>query len=199
MNILQEYTIYSDLTHKWFFLIPKSADVPAGDYTIISLIGREMKVDLETLELCAVPRELAEAYLRGQMRQGLERATESVMSFLRTVRDSRPRAKRSNPQETRWNVDLLADLFDQPPEAVRRDPEATRQGLQELFAAGVSFFERVKSGDEEELAIAREQVTNLADLLRRHGVQVDEAIRELPDKLATVYANTPDEDEEGLL
>jgi hypothetical protein len=191
MNILQEYTIYSDLTHKWFFLIPTQADLPAGDYTIISLIGRERQVDLEALEPFAVPRELAEAYLSGQMRHGLERVTESVMSFLRTVRDSRPRAERPDPQETRWNIDLLAELFDQPPEAVRREPEATRQGVQELFAAGVSFFGRVKSGDEEELAIARQQVTNLADLLRRYGVQVDEAISELPDKLATVYANTP--------
>ena len=194
MNILQEYTINSDLTHKWFFLIPKPTDLPAGDYTIISLIGREMKVDPEALEPYAVPRELAEAYLSGQVRHGLERATESVASFLRTVRDSRPRAERPKPQETRWNVNFLAELFGQPTEAVRRNPEATKQGLQDLFAAGVSFFERVKLGDDEELAIARQQVTNLADLLRRHGIQVDEAISDLPDKLATVYVNTPDED-----
>ena len=189
-----QYVVYSDPTHTWFFLIPEPADLPAGDYTIISLIGQKLQVAPKALESFAVPRELAEAYLSGEMRQGLERITDSVMSFLRTVRDSRPRAERPKPQETRWNVNFLAELFGQPTEAVRRNPEATKQGLQDLFAAGVSFFERVKLGDDEELAIARQQVTNLADLLRRHGIQVDEAISDLPDKLATVYVNTPDED-----
>ena len=194
MSIKQKYVIYSDSTHKWFFLIPEQADLPNGDFTIISLIGREMQIDPTALKPFAVPRELAEAYLSGQMRQGFDRITESVMSFLRTVRDNRPREEGPNPQDTRWNVDFLADLFDQPPEAVRRDPEATKQGLQNLFAAGASFFERVKSDDEKQLAAARQQVTSLANLLRRHGVQVDEAIRNLPDELATVYANAQDED-----
>jgi hypothetical protein len=31
-------------------------------------------------------------------------------------------------------------------------------------------------------------------MLRRHGVQVDEAIRNLPDELATLYAKAQDED-----
>ena len=74
------------------------------------------------------------------------------------------------------------------------DPEATKQGLLNLFAAGTPFFERVKSGDEEQLAVARQQVTGFAAVLRRHGIQVDEAINDLPDKLATVYANIREED-----
>ena len=195
MSINQSYVIYCDSTHTWFFLIPEQADLPDGDFTIISLIGREMQVDPWAVEPYAVPRAMAEDYLSQQMRQGFDQMMESVTSFWRTVRDNRSQEERPNADETRWNVDFLADLFDQPPEAVRPDAEAAKQGLQDLFVAGATFFERVKSGDEEQLAAARQQVAEFADLLHRHGVQVDEAICDLPNQLAAVYINSQDEPE----
>lgn len=181
--------IFTDSTNSWFYLVPDSAELPAGGFRIVSLLREEVFVERSSLIRYVVPREIAEAYLSGQLRQGLEHVSESVLGFLRTAY-TQP-AKRSNG--SRWNVDFLAELFDQPAEAVRHDPEATKQGLLGLFAEAAYFFDSVKSGDEERLQIARQQVAGFTDILRRHGVQVDDAIHNLPDYLAEVYQQANDE------
>jgi hypothetical protein len=188
---MEKYTLWSDQYHVWFFLVPTDVELPEGDCTIITLLGREMQVDPAALEPYVVLRELAEAYLSGQMRRGLEHVSESVLGFFKTAyyRRSQPRDKHT----TGWNADFLADLFDQPADAVRHDPEATKQGLLDLFAEAAYFFDSVKSGDEARMAIARQQVAGFTDVLRRHGVQVDDAIYNLPDYLAQLYRRTPDE------
>jgi len=187
----KSYFLYSDLDRTWFFLVPTEVELPEGDCTIITLLGQERQVDPAALEPYVVPRELAEAYLSGQMRRGLEHVSESVLDFLKALYNRRQAGP--DPNATRWNVDFLADLFDQPADAVRHDPEATKQGLLDLFAEAAYFFDSVKSGDEDRLAIARQQVAGFTDVLRRHGIQVDDAIHDLPDYLAQVYRRAPDE------
>ena len=192
---MNNYTIYSDINHEWFFLIPNDADLPAGEFAIHTILGRELHVDPQVLEPYVVPREYAEAHLSGQVRQGLDDIHQGMMSFLQTVR-SRAN-QRVNDSDTQWNVDFLADLFDQPPEAVRSDPEATKEGLTNLFAEAAFFFENVKSDEEQRQEIARDQMTGFLDLLQWHGVKVADEAYDIPDILMQSYEAMPEQDDDS--
>lgn len=179
MSVMTNITIWSDADHEWFFLIPQDIDIPEGNYTIQTLLGREEQVDPTFLEEYIVPREYAEAYLSGFVREGLDDLKQGVMSFLGKLRDT----SQKPPTDTAWNVDFLADLFIQSPEAVRHDPEATKEGLTMLFAEAAIFFQNVKSEDEEQQDMAQHQLAGFLDMLKSNGVKVSDAAYDIPDTL----------------
>lgn len=180
--------IWSSIDQKWWFLIAADETLPEGDYVIRSLIGEERSVDVEALQHHVVPREVAQAYLSGQVRDGLQQIKDGVMGFLQTVYD---RSKQP-PQESRWNVDFLADLLDQEPQALKHDPQATKDGLRDLFYEAALFFKNVKADDEARQQVARDQMRGIVDILRHHGIEISNEAYDIPDILAEAYRKRDD-------
>lgn len=178
----QEYTIWFDRYHVWYFLIPSDQTMPSGDVVIKTITGRVESVDPDFLEEYVVPREYAEAYLSGVVRDGLDDIKQGVMSFL-----SQARQKPQYKGDTAWNTNFLADIFGHSEEAVRTDPDVTKDILTNLFAEATTFLQNVKSDDEDQQTMARQQMSGFLDLLKAYDIKVSDEAYSIPDVLIQSY------------
>lgn len=176
------FTIWTDAHGEWFFLIPDTIDLPEGNLDIHTLVGREVSVDPDFLEDYVVPREYAEAYLSGVVRGGLDDIKQGVLSFLNQARQ-----KPKHKGDTAWNTNFLAELFGHSEEAVRTDPDVTKDIITNLFAEATTFLQNVKSDDEYQQTMARQQMSGFLDLLKAYDIKVSDEANAIPDVLIQSY------------
>jgi hypothetical protein len=91
--------------------------------------------------------------------------------------------ERLSPNNGRLATDLLGftavDITDNPDLVARR--------LEEMFGGMKAFVTAVTGSDETALALARQQMRGLQDVLIRHGLTTNEQMAELPDKIHAAY------------
>lgn len=166
-----KFTIWSDEAREWFFLVPEGMDLPPGDFTIYTIVGRAQQVDPDALDPFVVSRETAEAYLSERMKEELGGLARSLLGWLNRLarRSPSPEAAQAKAEKTQRTYALMADLMGESPEALRTDPQARKRGFQRLAQGMDSFLANVKAGDED---AARQQVHRTVDTLRDHGLDI---------------------------
>lgn len=84
-------------------------------------------------------------------------------------------------------TDLLHELLGFTADTARTNPNLAKAKLEERWAGMKQFIERVTSDDETEVEAAREQMRGLRATFEKHGVETNEQMEGLPDKINARY------------
>lgn len=180
------YTLYSDIERKWYFLVPDEVTLMPGDFDIYTLTGTKQSVNPKALEQFEVSREVAEEWVKDRVRGVINQAADGLKGFLNTwYWKGHPDAPKE--QKPKFTFDVIADLMGERPDDLKLDPEARKRGWEMLFSHAAMVFGAAVSGDPEELTLAKIRMREIVEVLNEHGIPVSTTVKELPQKLYDLY------------
>jgi hypothetical protein len=183
-------TLYLTPDNTRYFLIPDGEALPAGDFAIRTFAGDTQSVDPAALAAFEIAERQAKQYVHTDMSQTLEQVKSAVSGFLAMASleaQKHKAAPAASAQPAQPVSGLVTSLLGLPPEELRQDPELLKERLSSTFAGFKTFLENTISEDSAQLEAAREQTRALRAMLEQHGVQTNEEMDRIPDKVRAAF------------
>jgi hypothetical protein len=183
-------TLYLTPDNARYFLVPEGASLPAGDFVIRTFTGDQQSVDPAALAAFEVPEQQAKRYVHADMSQTLEQVKSTVSGFLAmaSLEAQKRKAAPAAPAQPAQPISgLVTSLLGLTPEELRQNPELIKERLSSTFAGFKTFLENTISEDPSQLEAAREQTRALRETLEQHGVQTNEEMDRIPDKVRAAF------------
>ncbi|ARA94256.1 hypothetical protein AWN76_014580 [Rhodothermaceae bacterium RA] len=165
------HTLWSHRPQDRHFLIPDDAELPAGDFELRTVVGRQRFVDEAAVQPYEVTREEAKAWLKEQMAEVVDEAKDALLGFLRQAR--RPPAGTAPPA---------------PQEAPSTDRIAAR--LRSLGDELRAVLENGFAEDDVQRRRARARLQSLGEEPHDRDEPLREGTRAFSDRLAALYEAT---------
>ena len=158
--------IWRTVDHSRHFIIPASVMPPSGDLTIRSLTGGELCADESWLRRFEVAEAEARTWAKGELGHALDEVKDEVDAKLAAAR-ARLDALRHAPVDE--DTDVTADAVPALLAFVGKLPRAILDSL---------------SGDEDQVAKARESLAKIQQRLSAAGIDVGDKLEGFPERLA---------------
>lgn len=183
------YSLHTDAERRWYFLIPDGETLPEGDFEIFTLLGHPSRVNPDVLVQYEITRDDAQEWIKLQMMGWLHRAGEAFKKVVEEAHTKgHPDAPKTPPTfKPRWGIEVIADLMGESIAKLQNDPDARRRGWERLFYDAAVIFQAAKSGNPDELTLARAHLREIIRILREHGVPVSDSLEEFPQQLHDLY------------
>jgi hypothetical protein len=112
MSSLTSLTLWSDTARSHFFLIPDEHPLPAGNFVLRTLTGREQRVDEAALTHYEIGEEQAKEWVKGEFGKILNNARGAVNRFVEKLRGGPGRPRRiADISELLDRIETVLDLI----------------------------------------------------------------------------------------
>jgi hypothetical protein len=177
------FSLWKSSTSNRYFLVPLTKDLLAGDFAVEAFHGFHRKVNLASIAPFEITREEAKAYIQAELSNTLKEAQEAftaLTSFAAAAQD-KPVSNSQFPNNP------LATLLGVSEAELKENPYTVKDHWQNLVKGLGDLLKAATSDDAKDLKRAREQMQRLQNHLQAQGVEVDDAIQDLPDQLRKKY------------
>ena len=183
---MSKISLWINSTRTRYFLIPNNQNLPPGNFTIQTLTGITKQVDVKALTPLEITVEQAKPYFQTELEQSIQQVKNAFSAFAgfaaaakgQTTSNTKPPQPSSNP---------IATLLGMSPEELRDNPQAIKAGWNNLVDGFKDVLRGATSEDTTHLEIARTRMRQLREHLQTQGVEVNNSIEELPNKLRENY------------
>ena len=184
-----EPILWTDSAQSRYFLIPDGESLPVGDFVIRTFAGDQQSVDPAALVAFEVTEQQAKQSVHADMSQTLEQVKSAVSGFLAmaSLEAQKRKAAPPHPQPAQPAPDLVTALLGLTPEELRQNPALIKERLSGLFGDLKTFLENTSSEDPARMEAAREQTRVLRATLEQHGIQTNEEMDRIPDKVRAAF------------
>ena len=177
--------------HHRYFLIPINQELPEGDFSIQSLTGSRKNVNPICITPFEINREEAKPYIQVELDKALKKTKEAFATFTNFAA-----AAQGQPTETKAPQppqNPLAALLGVSQEELSNNPDAVKESWQNLVQGFQDVLRGATSDDPTHLETAKTQIQRLQHHLQAQGIDVDNSIQDLPNKLREKY-QSPESD-----
>ncbi len=181
-------TIYTNPTRTQYYLIPTGQTLPAGDFIILSLTGQEQAVEKAALAAFEISQTEANRHITGGVERSLRQVKNAFVDFLALASQQAKKQKAiREAQPPRPPSELVTSLVGSSPAELRQNPELVQEKLAHIFSNVKAVLEGSASNDPAQQEIAREHMRTLRAKLEEHGIETNEQMEQIPDKLRAKY------------
>jgi hypothetical protein len=179
-----QYLLWTNSTRSRYFLIPKTQKLARGRFLIYTLKGTQKKVSQTAISPFEIPESEANQYLQSEINQVMEQA-KTTFSNITAFSKQTSEATLSNLQSASDILSLLGVTV----EELQSNPKAAEVDFIHIFTelkellSDSSFQNTAKS----EVACAR--LRSIQETLQAQGININENIEELPDKLQKIFSS----------
>lgn len=189
---MNKISLWTNSNRSRYFLIPNNQNLPPGNFTIQTLTGITKQVDVTALTPLEITAEQAKPYFQAELEQSIQQVKNAFSTFAdfaaaakgQTTSNTKPPQPSSNP---------IATLLGISPEELRDNPQAIKAGWNKLVDGFKDLLRGATSEDETHLEVARTRMRQLREHLQAQGVEVNNSIEELPNKLRENYLSSDTE------
>ena len=175
MNSNFSKPLWSNPERTRFFLIPDDCQLPAGNFNLRTIIGRQNSVDSESLSPFEVSREEAKVWLNAQFSQMLQGARSTILDAL-SKWQSNPSEAQSSPTEATKTETKLSELIRESKDVGQAKFKTAIEGIRQTLTALDKIFDSATSLGEENLQKSRTQMQELRATLQTYGISVSEKV-----------------------
>ncbi|MCP4535605.1 MAG: hypothetical protein GY832_00490 [Chloroflexi bacterium] len=195
MNTKSKLSLWTNNGQTKYYLIPPDQLLPDGDFTIRTSTGQEQAVDATAAAIFEITKEQAEQHIQSQMDQALEGVKDVLGDFMGMMQqEAKQRAATQAEPPLRVTPGLVTDLIGFTADELRAKPEILEERVNDFFGGIKTFLQSVTSENPAELEPARDQMRSLRATFEKHGVETNEAMEQLPDKMRTAYLSADREE-----
>ncbi|MEQ8972640.1 MAG: methylated-DNA--[protein]-cysteine S-methyltransferase [Coleofasciculus sp. C1-SOL-03] len=182
----EKYSLWTNSTSRRYFLIPNNQLLSPGNFTIRNLTNESKEVELKAITNWEITTEQAQPYIEVKLTKAWQK-TKNALSTLTNLATAAQGKMPSvnNSSETQTNP--IASFLGVSPQELSNNPNAIQERWQNIFAGFQDMLQAATSEDPAHLETARSRMESLREHLQAQGVEVDEAITELPHKLREKY------------
>ncbi|MEQ8539980.1 MAG: methylated-DNA--[protein]-cysteine S-methyltransferase [Coleofasciculus sp. D1-CHI-01] len=185
-------SLWTNSTRRRYFLIPNQQQLPIGNFTIRNLRNESKEVELQAINNWEISTEQAQPYIEAE----LNRAWQETKNAFSTFSNFATAAKGQTPSVNDFSqtpANPIASLLGISPQELSDNPNAIQERWQNVVTGFQDVVQAATSEDDTELETARSHLESLREYLQGQGVETDEAITELPNKLREKY-HSPETD-----
>lgn len=166
-----------------YYLIPPDVHLPLGELKLQTMNGEEYYVDAQAADPYRLTQEEAREWLKAQGREAIASATIGIQSFFTSLARGDHNTKPQTPDGDTSNVnfDLFADLMGETPDDLLNDLEARRRGWSTVLNGMAEVLSDALSDDPERMENARAVMHVVDEIMQAHGVETQDALKDLPD------------------
>lgn len=186
MNSNSSKTLWSNPERTHFFLIPDNCQLPAGDFDLRTIIGRQISVDAASLPPFEVSREQAKIWLNAQFSQILQGTRNKILESLSKWQSHLSEAE-SSPTEATQAKTKLAEFIRESREIGEAKLKRAIEGIHHTLTALDEIFDSATAPGEENLQKSRTQMQDLRAALQNYGISVSEKVEDIPAQLHELY------------
>ena len=198
--------LYVTYGKKRYFLIPPTAKLPQGPFMIVDMAGVPVAVSEQAILPYEKTKQEAKTHLLKQAEAATKIAQQRLEEFQKIETESNPGGE-SN-QEAQSITHLIYLMMGITPEQLKDNPEATKEGIQDVFQGIKTFLEKadLKEHPPREIKKQIEQWEidldlNIEDLIQAakpmaaqmEGIEIPEALQSQVKDLLGGYLNQLDQ------
>jgi DNA repair ATPase RecN len=186
MNSNSPKTLWSNPERTRFFLIPDDCQLPAGDFDLRTIIGRQRSIDAASLPPFEVSREQAKIWLNAQFSQMLQGARNKILESL-SKWQPHPSEAEPSPNEATETETKLAEFIRESRDVGGAKFKIAIEGIRQTLTALDKIFDSATAPGEENLQKSRTQMQELRAALQTYGISVSEKVEDVPAQLHKLY------------
>lgn len=192
MSSEDKHYLWTNSTRSRYFLIPVDQQFSSRDFTIRSLADETQNVDLSAIAPFEISREDAKAHIQAELNNAFKRTREAFATFTdlaATVQGQSTIAA----QASQLPKNPLATLLGISQEELAENPDAVKESWQNLVQGFHDVLQGTTSDEPTHLDMAKTRMQQLQHYLQAQGINVDDSIQDLPNKLRKKYHSSQSE------
>jgi O-6-methylguanine DNA methyltransferase len=188
----EDCSLWTNTTHRRYFLIPNQQQLPTGNFTIRNLRNESQEVELKAITNWEINTAQAQLYIEVELTKAWQQTKKAFSTFTNFATAAKGQTPSVN-DSSQTPANPIASLLGISPQELSDNPNAIQERWQNVFAGFQDIVQAATSEDDTELETARSHLESLRKYLQGQGVETDEAITELPNKLREKY-HSPETD-----
>ncbi|BAY79283.1 hypothetical protein NIES25_57670 (plasmid) [Nostoc linckia NIES-25] len=188
MNTKNKLTFWTDSQHQRYFLIPDKQKLSRGRFIISTLSGMEKKVTQTAIANFEIPESAAKAYLENEIHQAMAHFKIAVSNLMLSSTETSENAP-SLSSETPSVSKILSLLLGAKFEDLQNNPEAAQITFVNIYTQFKEFLGESISENFTQVESARSHLHQLREILKAQGININEEIEVLPNKLQEVLSS----------
>lgn len=189
MAEIQKRTLWVDLAHTRYYLIPDGQELPEGELRLTTLTGRTWQVAPASVSQWIASEAAVQAHVQAAVLDFMMGTRNALLEWL-PEQPSAAEGETTTPAQPADDLTML--LLGVSTGASQRDPALGSLGLHNIVKSLADLLDDVISGDEKRLSAARKRVRDFRTELEKRGVQVHPRLDALPDRLYAWYTASDD-------
>lgn len=178
--------LWINYTNSRYFLIPIVQQILEGEFLIKSLTGTQKTVDLNCIAPFEITREEAKPYIQAELEKALKQTKQAFTTFTNFAATTQEKSS-TDTQASQAPKNPLAALLGISQEQLNKNPDAVKESWQNLVQGFQDILQAATSSDSTHLDNAKTQMQRLQNYLQAQGIEVDDSIQELTNKLREKY------------
>ena len=190
MSTMNKNSLWTNSNRSRYFLIPNNQNLTPGNFTIQTLTGISKQVDVTALTPLEITAVQAQPYIQAEIDRALKQTKEAFGPFNEFAAAAQGESA-TDPQSFQLPKNPFAALFDISQEELDENPDAVKESWQNLVQGFQDVVLGATSDDPSHLETAKTQMQRLQQHLQNQGINVNDSIQDLPNKLREKY-HSPD-------
>lgn len=182
-------SLWTNSTRRRYFLIPDHQQLPTGDFIIYNLTNESKQVELKAITNWEITRKQAQPYIEAGLNQVWQQAKTAFSTFTNFATAAEGKTP-SADNTSQASKNPIASLLGISPQELSDNPHAIQDRWKTICAGFQDIIQAATSDDPSHLETARSRMESLRNHLQAQGVEVDDAITELPNKLRDNYQSS---------
>ncbi len=180
-------------TQTKYYLIPADQPLPDGEHTICTMAGQEWMVDEAAITDFEISETEAKQLTLARMDEALHQVKGATVDVLgMAAQEAKKQEAAQSAQPTRPPSKLVTDALGFTPDEARQNPALAKEKLGQLFENVTQVLNGAVSDDPQAQEIAQQRMNTLRHWLAEQGIETNETMEQIPDKLRERFAEQTD-------
>ncbi len=176
MNNNNQNQLWTDSQKSRYFLIPKNAEITAGEFQILTIHGNEKKVNLTNIISWEISANEASQYLQLDINQVLETAKNAFSNLILFATSDD-------------DNNLIASVLEVNNQELQNHPEIAKAAVDNLYDNLTEVISKPSLEASEIVNKYNSELDDLKAVLKAEGIDINQEMEELTQQIQTTLSS----------